>query len=139
MEAIIMACAITSLMLFAMFGVVAAGAKHALGAWVRAVQTSALSFFTVCLFGQTAAFNDVYNLMSLGDPHPCMAPTSRMPKSIEPKWQARWRMVKYLGLGFFFAVLRGSRAKFGNARPRHLRRLLRRGHKIARHDRSWPE
>ena len=48
--------------------------KHALGAWVRAVQTSALHFFTVCLFGQTAAFNDVYNLMSLGDPHPCMAP-----------------------------------------------------------------
>ena len=48
--------------------------KHALGAWVRAVQTSALRFFTVCLFGQTAAFNDVYNLMSLGDPHPCMAP-----------------------------------------------------------------
>ena len=46
--------------------------KHALGAWVRAVQTSALRFFTVCLFGQTAAFNDVYNLMSLGDPHPCM-------------------------------------------------------------------
>src|SRR4030088_2324694 len=46
--------------------------KHALGAWVRAVQTSALRFFSVCLFGQTAAFNDVYNLMSLGDPHPCM-------------------------------------------------------------------
>ena len=47
--------------------------KHALGAWVWAVQTSALRFFTVCLFGQTAVFNDVYNLMSLGDPHPCMA------------------------------------------------------------------
>jgi hypothetical protein len=41
--------------------------KHALGAWVRAVQTSALRFFAVCLFGQTAAFNDVYNLMSLPD------------------------------------------------------------------------
>ena len=30
-------------------------------------------FLAICLFGQTAAFNDVYNLMSLGDPHPCMA------------------------------------------------------------------
>jgi hypothetical protein len=24
-------------------------------------------FLAICLFGQTAAFNDVYNLMSLGD------------------------------------------------------------------------
>ena len=59
--------------------------KHALGAWVRAVQTSALSFFAVCLFGQTAAFNDVYNLMSLGDPHPCMARSEMVGSPIPPQ------------------------------------------------------